>query len=690
MALTFYKYIDSFRLLSIYFSKKPEIVYYFNISNLARFLRDILRMKHNIQYLDFKLFSMRDNQGESYFPKIFGKDMLEVCNGIENDILRKNPFIISFGRLFGPERVLMFFKKDAHKDIQDIIIYMNVIKWHINNKGLRKPVTFSIEKTIYFDALKQFALNQFNITLISFLPFRQMLKHLLLLLRSMLIITTICFMPFQNIFKSNASRREKNKMPMLGITYIGIGASLAKTERCEFPWLIHPDIPSHQVIIYSGRKDVPFSDAALVSLKKKGIQCCTLVKNKTAPKDLDLFRPTFKAARVMLSFIFKLLLPIMKEISQHRFGSLAYLSSATSFIISYSKAYDFFYSNNIKVNITYDHYGPYHIAEQCALDALGGVSTGFQLSHWPVPNVYLGCSADIMFLFGSYYYDTLIKSGVYTQNVLSYGYFNDYSFSAVKVKAKELKDRLINNGAKFIICYFDENSSDDRMSVISNKTSKQIYERLLNWVIEDKTMGLICCPKKPLNLLQRLPDIQKSMEKAKATGRCIFMGGEYRTTCYPTEPAQASDLVITLLIGGTVALESYLSGVRSVYLDLEGLCSFPEYRTGQNKIVFDNLDVLISAINKCRYGNADNDFGNANLAVNLDDRDPFRDGLAAKRVGQYLNWLLESLNEGTKREEAIRYANQKYTGVWGKESLVRHNQHTSTKVNAECAAGAAV
>ena len=234
-----------------------------------------------------------------------------------------------------------------------------------------------------------------------------------------------------------------------------------------------------------------------------------------------------------------------------------------------------------------------------------------------------------------------------------------------------IRKQLLDKGVKFILCYFDENSMDDRMAGITHERSARIYKYLIEKMLDDETLGLIFKPVFPKTLYQRVSSINNLFEKAKASGRCIFMDrGSYVTEQYPTEAAQAADLCVGLLLSGTVALEAYLSGTPTVFLDLEKLYSNPVYQWGKGKVVFDSLDDLFSAINKYRENpESIPDFGYLSLWAK--DKDPFKDGNASLRIGQYINWLLEMFNEGKTREDAIGYANQKYADAWGEENVVR-------------------
>lgn len=679
MKIRFFSYLGAFHLISMYFfSKSYDEIYYFDISKTCKTLLWLLRLKRFVKPFKFHLSEIRENSGESYFPRIYGKDLIDVCDAIKEEILEKNPFINAFGKMFNIEKIMVYFRKIANREISDIVVFLNVVAWYRKQLFGREPnvIEFSIEKTPFFNILREFALKKYNITLSSHFSLRKIFKFFYLLGGNLYLSTVVCIIPIINalrIFTKHSNQIASNRTsPLIASLYTLRGLTFDMTQRCDFPWLLTSNIPHEQVLIYFEREDVPPTDDMVTVLKQQGINYMAMSKNSTASKEMPVYKLTIKVTNMLFGFTARVLFLACKEILNIRFRSLVYLSEAVYFIREYSKAYDFYRTNGIKINIDFIDHDPHRIPRHLALESAGGISISHQMTNWPIPNIILGSCADVMFLFGPYYYQTFLKSGSCNNSVIFLGYLADYSFVTVRERSRNLRKKLIDNGAKFVICYFDENSSDDRMSIIPNSRSVLIYKHFLNWVLLDKTIGLICSPKRPKTLLKRLPDIGELAQRAKDTGRCVFMDGEYAADNYPTEAAQAADVAISLLIGGTTSLENFLSGVRVVYLDMEGLYSYPEYRSGKNTLVFDNLDNLTSAINKYRYNmEAFDEFGNINLAPGIRDKDPFHDGRAAERMGQYINWLLEMFNQGKTREEAIEYANQRYASLWGEENVVK-------------------
>lgn len=663
--------LDLLQIIPLYFLLKTyDEIYYFDISKTAEVLLSLLKLKQHVKPFEFKLSEVKDSSGSCCEAQIRAS-IIKTCDAITDAVLRRSPFINSFGRLFDTEMVIFFFRRIVFKEIEKVVIFMNVILWHRQkNKGVK--IDFVVYNTPFFDALNSIALKEYDITLLRAAVFpSRIFSYLYAVLGNLFLNVVEGLAPVINSPSNLNKKKSGDNSPLLGNAYTGAGLFVDTRRRCDFPWLATPNFPYEQTLIHFNKKYKPSREDLLnVAKERRGIKYLSTYSEKGISKFMPVYKPTVKFTKMLFVLSAKVLSLVLKEILNGRFDSLYYLDRVVRFIRVYSKSFNFYLDYNIKINIDKSYWDPYLVAEQIALRDAGGVSINVHICDLCITDVLLGTSDDIVFLFSPYYYDTFVKCGSHNDAVVFSGYITDYSFRAVRENSKILRDSLMAKGAKFIICYFDEHSSDDRMSVLPHRRSVNVYKKLLNWVISDTTLGLICSPKLPMTLPSRLAEIKDLIKKAVDTGRFVFMEGERRTYNYPTEAAQAADIVIGLLIGGTAALESYLSGSRVVYLDLEGLYFFPEYKWGKNKIVFDDLDLLISAINNYRSNKElYDDLGNVKFAPTVNLKDPFRDGKAAERIASYICWLLESFDKGIKRNEAIRYANEQYIKRWGEDKL---------------------
>ena len=57
----------------------------------------------------------------------------------------------------------------------------------------------------------------------------------------------------------------------------------------------------------------------------------------------------------------------------------------------------------------------------------------------------------------------------------------------------------------------------------------------------------------------------------------------------------------------------------------------------------------------------------------LDNIDPFRDGKAGERIGNYIYTFLEKLDSGFEKNKAIEWCNDQYAENWGNDKIIKMN-----------------
>jgi hypothetical protein len=197
-----------------------------------------------------------------------------------------------------------------------------------------------------------------------------------------------------------------------------------------------------------------------------------------------------------------------------------------------------------------------------------------------------------------------------------------------------------------------------------------IYRALFNYVIDSPNLGLLVKPKKLLeDTALASGELRSLLDKAVATGRCLALVRETGTEpkVRPYEAALAADLAVGYPIN-TAVVEAVLAGVPGVHIDLTHEPGHPFYESGYEQVVFDDLDRAMQAIR--RWG--DNDPEAAGLGDNsavIDGIDPFRDGKAAHRVGQYMTWLWQGFDQGLARDDVVRMASRMYADEYGEQHV---------------------
>jgi hypothetical protein len=131
----------------------------------------------------------------------------------------------------------------------------------------------------------------------------------------------------------------------------------------------------------------------------------------------------------------------------------------------------------------------------------------------------------------------------------------------------------------------------------------------------------------------------------------------------------ASDVSIAgHIYGGTAGFESALAGVPTLILDQEGWPVSKLYDLGLGKVVFNDWDSLWDTCKDYFNSNCKID-GFGNWSPLLNEWDPFRDGRAAERIGNYLHWMIEDFKQGVPRERILTNAAERYCEKWGYDKI---------------------
>lgn len=717
-------YIDILSVFSLLAIIRSRIAYshifYFNTTSkgkrFAKVVMSLGLLKVVPQEAEFQLSEITDEKGNCQSFKITD-NIKDICFEISDKEFDNNRFLKRFSNHFDFKRIVFFLRKVLAYEINDIVVFINVAKWHVDNKVslTNKSVFFFMEKSLWHRYLSQY------VTRLNMKPvkYRSMINSIYLTYLSkgkkfMLAKIKDKLKRLQNVnlninqrcnekhgyfphsksvlsegrkedshntdLRTNKSIKKKGdnqlkatdgKASYIAITCTGKTVTFDLKKRSDFFWLLKSGISHEKVIACFERINTPLTGEKAKILENEGVKSIALSHIALDTENGHVWCSGVKYKLLKEYFVLNVIKEYFWCVVKLQFVPLFYLKNMFYFVLKYSFWYDFFYSNNVKVHISYSDFEKHYAPKILALEKSGGVNVSCQWSNIDFSSIIINSCTHVLFSFGSAY-KWMWESNRSSIDYLVYsGYITDYSFAAVKADALKVREQLLNKGIKFIICFFDENSSNDRMTDVTNKRSVDTYRYFINKVLEDNTLGLIFKPGYPSTLPKRLSEIANLIEDAKRTGRCMFMdGGDYVTDQYPAEAAQASDLCVGLLLSGTAVLESYLSGTPTVFLDLERFLSNPIYKLGKDKVVFDNLDKLFLVIKQYRK-DPQSVPGFGDLSTWVRDRDTFKDGNASLRIGQYIKWLFEKLEEGNGREEAIEYANRKYAALWGSENVVK-------------------
>jgi hypothetical protein len=331
---------------------------------------------------------------------------------------------------------------------------------------------------------------------------------------------------------------------------------------------------------------------------------------------------------------------------------------------------DLFRQLNAQVHVTWYNVDEEHAVITDAMHQLGGVSAIYQRSLELVPAPEAATSADVVFRFSGFNAGSEVAGGSRMGYRVVTGYLGDHRFGLLRGDAAAIRADLRNNGAEFIMAYFDENSAADERWHGGHHMQRENYAFLLEKVLEHEWFGLVLKPKLPGTLRSRLGPVAGLMAQAIRTGRCfLFEGGRLHSKFPPAAAALVADIAVHgHFFAATAGLEAALAGVPTLLVDREGWPNHPLYGLGAGQVVFRDWNDLWTAVGAHRHSRGGLP-GFGDWSTMLDQLDPFRDGRASERMGQYLQWLLNGLKQGLNRDMALAQAAERYAVIWGHDKV---------------------
>ena len=331
-------------------------------------------------------------------------------------------------------------------------------------------------------------------------------------------------------------------------------------------------------------------------------------------------------------------------------------------------------SRNIKVYVTWFKYDATHCAIADGLQAAGGVIGIYQRAYEVQPSVEATIGADIVFGFSPAVADIESRSDSVIRYHVAVGYLGDHRFPLLREQAQTVRKAIQQRGARHILAFFDENSSEGTRWLAGHHLVQKNYAFVLGKVLENPWLGLVIKPKAPGTLRRRLGPVAELLERAEATGRCyVYQSGVLQGSHPPAAAALCADLAVHChLYAATAGMEAALAGVPTLVLDRDGWGESPLYRLGAGRVVFNDWAELWDAC--VQHWESPEGFpGLGDWSPFLDEIDPFRDGRAAERMGTYIKWLIEGFRDGHDRDAAMAGAAERYTSIWGADKITEVN-----------------
>jgi hypothetical protein len=331
-----------------------------------------------------------------------------------------------------------------------------------------------------------------------------------------------------------------------------------------------------------------------------------------------------------------------------------------------------FASRLVRIYVTWLKYDAEHCAAFAALRDLGGILAVYQRSYEGSPSIQARTCADVVFAFSRDAARMERAIGSELGYCIVTGYLGDHRAMLARPQAELVRSKLTAFGARFVVAFFDENTFDDPKLGPGHQRARREYEFLLSRLLSDQSLGLVLKPKTPRTLRRRLGSVAHLLDQALETGRChIFEAGQLQGSTPPVQAALAADLAIhASASAATAGVEAALAGVPTVLLDEDRWSDSPLYSLGLGQVVFQDWESLWDTLERYRASRADTP-GFGDWSSGIRELDPFRDGRAAERMGEFLKTVLYAMDDGMGREQALAWAADSYAATWGRENVIK-------------------
>lgn len=298
-----------------------------------------------------------------------------------------------------------------------------------------------------------------------------------------------------------------------------------------------------------------------------------------------------------------------------------------------------------------------------AMERADGIRVGFQWSCYEGPDTGALRPHHVFFVWGAHDAKICLDAGSVSQHVLVSGSPMQEMCSnpSSRQAAMQARDRIRKAGATCILTLFD-----------SSMVLRRFYRFFLQWMLDDPSLGIVVKPKyMPRWDYLRRDGLDGLIPRALATKRFQVLSSDVS----PGDAAGSADFSIGACTPSAVILAA-LGGARVLYLDyarnddgpLEPYATL--HRLGPKRCVFYDPELLKQAVEEYRRDPAANP-GLGDASAVLQQFDPFRDGKASERIGEYVSWCLEGLDAGLSRDQALSQATRRYAARWGADSVIR-------------------
>jgi hypothetical protein len=458
--------------------------------------------------------------------------------------------------------------------------------------------------------------------------------------------------------KKEESTRKK-RLPQIGVAATWGIPGFDKHRVDDLYWWRESSVSPERLVYMFERHDVQPTEDRLSTLKKLGIEPVVLKTEYSgdAPESMIMREGvSLKVISKRFCFYFKLAL---RNLSNDK-----YFRSVASLVSLQFYKSDALMDTYKKLNLR----GLFHF-EEGGLEFVTLASLRSDVirigTHWSCntsPNHSTQRSHDVYFVWGSHNLKIFHDSGSRVKNMVIAGCcFSETSNKDARHKAQESIQAMKNQGARYTLSLFD-----------NSLPSPVFYRFFLQWLIDDPDLILLIKSKGNNWRTVQEGELANLAEKAMKTKRLYVMDN----SASPIDAALLSDFSIGISSISAIVLAA-LAEAKVLFLDYEKLDQGPLkpyslfHSLGTKRCVFYDPDSLKQAVlEHVNSPESNPDLGDASPI--LDQIDPFRDGKAGQRIGEYVTWYLEGLDQNLSKDAAIKIATDKYADKWGADKVIQN------------------
>jgi len=583
-------------------------------------------LRAEVRQVPVQMGEVRDARGALQYRALL-QDARRLCEAIRQEQLERHPLVLGMAAIWAPRRTAFYLEKLSELELRRECLRVGLAAWMASREDSNEA-TLLIRRPRWQRELDAYAAAH-GVRLLTYRAWPQPARWFRLIRRAAagagrIVARVGSIRPKQaGITASQGAPR-----PVIALRYWHRSLSLDPLDRSEFFWLDRSITRQADVLLYSPDGPISAEEPVRRQLKTEGI---TLLDGGPRLSGRALRHAARLAARIAGLVL-----------AEWRKGSAVALSDVTALLrlaVADGKWRDFFSAHRVRVHVSAFNYQPTDVALTMALESLHGVSIGYDYSISGLlmcPMAARSAGEHVQVVFSPYFERLWRHIGAPVDRFVPAGYLYDGAFERLRQSERVtgLRRQLGDRGAKFILCFFDENSSDalwDRYA--SNAAAARDYEMLLQWVLDDPVLGLIIKVKQSKTFFGRFSKLRPLIEQTERTGRCrLLMDCEAVVgRIFPAEAALAADLCVGKLSGSTAAFEARLAGMPTLLIDTEGFTDHPLRALGQ-RAVFDGWEALRQAV--ARYRAGDRSIGDWEPL--LGELEPFQDGRAADRMRSHI------------------------------------------------------